>query len=281
MDNNLALKRVFSKTVFHDLLSGKQNDTFDYVVKRYVSDPCGKNYSELVSEIYAYMGRCYRTEYYYKNTMLNKLLFKKHDYRKTTVLTELPIADSKADFVMINGKGVVYEIKTELDNLDRLESQLKDYYKAFTEVSIVTYEDNINKLIDKFPSTVGLIALTNRKALKTIREPLSDCSFLSYSTIFGILRKYEFENIIIDSGYTLPTENQFKYYSECFNLITKIDLLILQKEMLKELKKRMKIEVTEFSLSMPDELRFLTYSDKSSLKYSKNALCELQKCYGG
>lgn len=39
-------------------------------------------------------------------------------------LTELPIGDSKADFIMINGRGVVYEIKTDLDNLNRLNSQL-------------------------------------------------------------------------------------------------------------------------------------------------------------
>ena len=48
---------------------------------------------------------------------------------------------------MINGKGVVYEIKTELDNLERLNSQIEDYYKAFTNVVIVTYEENIEKFL--------------------------------------------------------------------------------------------------------------------------------------
>ena len=33
---------------------------------------------------------------------------------------------------MITGRGVVYEIKTDLDNLIRLENQLKDYYKVFS-----------------------------------------------------------------------------------------------------------------------------------------------------
>ena len=44
-------------------------------------------------------------------------------------LTELPVGDSKADFIMINGRGVVYEIKTDLDNLLRLENQIRDYYR--------------------------------------------------------------------------------------------------------------------------------------------------------
>lgn len=79
----------------------------------------------------------YRNEYYYKNTILNQLLIKKHDLYNTAALTELPIGNSKADFIMINGRGVVYEIKTDLDNLIRLEDQLKDYYKVFSYIYVV------------------------------------------------------------------------------------------------------------------------------------------------
>lgn len=176
MDNNLILKRFFSKSMLHDLLSGEKNDVFDCVVKRFIADSTGKSYGELVSEIYAYMGKNYRTEYFYKNTMLNKLLIKHHDYKRTIVLSELPIGNSKADFVMINGKGVVYEIKTELDNLERLNSQITDYYKAFSEVVIVTYENNIEKVKKCVPDSVGIMLLTKRKALRMIREPLAEHS---------------------------------------------------------------------------------------------------------
>ena len=72
---------------------------------------------------------------------------------------------------MINGKGVVYEIKTELDNLERLNSQIEDYYKAFTNVVIVTYEENIEKVSNIIPESVGIMKLTKRKALKVVREP--------------------------------------------------------------------------------------------------------------
>ena len=62
---------------------------------------------EAISEIYHFMNYEYRNEYYYKNTILNQLLIKKHDLYNTAALTELPIGDSKADFIMINGRGVV------------------------------------------------------------------------------------------------------------------------------------------------------------------------------
>ena len=171
MDNNLVLKRFFSKNMVHDLLLGKEERLFNYVVRRYIKDPEGKSYETLISEIYSVMNKEYRTEYYYKNTMLNKLLFKNHDYRKTIALTELPVGNSKADFVMINGKGIVYEIKTELDNLERLGGQIHDYYKAFTNVYIVTYRENLERIENTVDNSVGIMVLTKRNALKTMRKP--------------------------------------------------------------------------------------------------------------
>lgn len=281
MDNNIILKRFFSKSILHDLLSGNKNEVFDCVVRRYISEPDGKSYGDLVSEIYTYLGNQYRTEYFYKNTMLNKLLLKKHNYRKTVVLSELPVANSKADFIMINGNGVVYEIKTELDNLERLNAQIQDYYKAFTKVCVVTYEDNLEKVIKIIPETVGIMVLTKRKALRTLREPVTENKYLDVYTIFKILRKYEFENIIQEMGYELPDVNQFKYYKRCLEILFLCDIEKLQKSMLGELKKRMKIEIVEFSLELPEELRFLSYMDESILKYKETGSEILNNCYGG
>lgn len=94
-------------------------------------------YGKAISEIYHYMDSEYRNEYFFKNTILNQLLIKRHDIYNTAVLTELPAGESKADFIMINGRGIVYEIKTDLDNLLRFESQIKDYYKVFSHVHVV------------------------------------------------------------------------------------------------------------------------------------------------
>lgn len=281
MDNNIILKKFFSKQMLHDLLSGRSNTVFESVVKRYIADPKGKSYGQLVSEIYTFLDRNYRTEYFYKNTMLNKLLIKRHKYKETIALSEFPVGNSKADFVMINGKGVVYEIKTELDNLERLDSQIKDYYKAFSEVVIVTYEENLDKVISNIPDTVGVMLLTRRKALNMIREPRQDLSYLDYDTIFRILRKYEFERIIYNKGYSLPEVNQFQYYKECYSILSQIDIEELQSAMLKELKRRMKIDIVEFAVSMPEELRFLSYFDDNVLKYRKTAQNGLLRNYGG
>jgi len=59
------------------------------------------------------------------NTLLNKLL--------VAALSQVHIGHSIADFVMINGEGQIYEIKSSLDNFDRLCDQLRDYFCAFSK----------------------------------------------------------------------------------------------------------------------------------------------------
>lgn len=281
MDNNLVLKRFFSKNMIRDLLHGKEERLFNYVVRRYIKNPDGKSYGMLISEIYSFMNKHYRTEYYYKNTILNKLLLKRHNYKTTIALTELPIGNSKADFVMINGKGVVYEIKTELDNLDRLDSQIQDYYKAFTHIFIVTYQENLEKLEKNLNDKIGLIVLTKRNALKVIRESQECFQYLDYDTIFRILRKKEFEGIIEKNGMELPKVSQFDYYTECLKLLKNINILNLQHLMLKQLKTRMRVEVVEASIKMPDELKFLIYFDTSLKENYKQMDAILNKQFGG
>ena len=59
--------------------------------------------------------------------MLNKLLLGRHSINTTTALTQIPINKSKADFILINGKAVVYEIKTELDNFEFIKNTYENY----------------------------------------------------------------------------------------------------------------------------------------------------------
>ena len=140
------LNRIFTRNMLRHFIDGKVDNVYSSVVRRYTSNADQKNNRELISEIYCELKNNYRNEYFYKNTLLNKLLLGVHSVNTTTALTEVAIAKSKADFVLINGKAVVYEIKTELDNLERLSSQVDDYYKAFDHVAVVSYEKNLQQL---------------------------------------------------------------------------------------------------------------------------------------
>lgn len=262
-NNNIILNKIFTKNTIMDLINKNKSDIYTTIIKRYINDVDSKYNENLISEIYKIINKTYRNEYFYKNTLLNKLLIGRHSLTTTTALTEIPVDKSKADFVLINGKAVVYEIKTELDTFDRLNSQINNYYKAFNNVCVVTCESNYKKLYDILKDTnVGICILTERNTLSTRREPVEDNSKLDHETIFKVLRKKEYENIILEEYEELPITNQVYYYEKCFELFKKIDINFAYKYMIKELKKRNKIEIEEFQEYVPYELKFLIYFSK-------------------
>lgn len=133
IENNLILNRLFTQNVFLGMIqsSASNNTTYGAVIKRFIDEPEDKNNGALISEIYRFMSKSYRNEYFYQNTLLNKLLLGRHSVNTTTALTQIPISKSKADFILINGRAVVYEIKTELDTFDRLETQIGEIIKDY------------------------------------------------------------------------------------------------------------------------------------------------------
>ncbi len=273
--NNSILTRVFTQNMLKDLIEQQRDVTLiSKVVKRYELSYNGESKNEnVISEIYEYLGSSYRNEYFYKNTLLNKLLINAHRLKTTTALTEVPIAKSKADFIMINGKAVVYEIKTELDTFERLESQITDYYKVFDHVCVVTSENQSQELLVRFKdSPVGIYVLSNKNTLRRLKEPETYRDKLQKDQIFKILNKPEYENIVKRIQRQLPNVTPVNYYSECKKIVCEMQLDELYNLFLKELKKRNRIDIIDFS-SIPYSLRFLVYFSK----FQKNQLEELNK----
>lgn len=281
--NNLILNRLFTQNVFNNLLSEDNDPTYCTIVKRYIRDADAKNNGELISEIYSIMAKSYRNEYFYQNTLLNKLLLGIHSVNTTTALTQIPINKSKADFILINGKAVVYEIKTELDSLDRLDTQLKDYLKAFNHVCVVTSESHYEKVKEMLNSTpVGIYVLTekNKISAKLKKEPVECNDFLSHVSIFKVLHKREYENILTLYFQELPETSQVFYYSECLKKFSEIPIKEAYALALKELKKRNKIMISDFE-EIPYELKSLIYFAKVSKKEIRQLNSFLNKKFGG
>lgn len=258
-NNNIFLNRVFTRNTFQKLIKNQTEETYTAAIRRYINDPKGKNNQQLISEIYQELNKNYRNEYFYKNTLLNKLLLGVHSPRTTTALTEVPINKSKADFILINGKAVVYEIKTELDNFERLTSQLKDYYKAFNYVSVVTSESQYSSVERRLLGMpVGIYILNQRNSLSPRKKPKQYNLDLDLNVIFKVLRKAEYESILMDYYGTLPNVSQFQYYRTCQQMFCKIGTMTAYNLFLKELKKRNHIELNLYA-TVPYELKFIMY----------------------
>lgn len=282
-DNNLVLNRLFTQSVFQELIYNRYNHTYNIIVQRYASDIESKNNQELISEIYNFMSKSYRNEYFYQNTLLNKLLLGRHSINTTTALTQIPIGKSKADFVLINGKAVVYEIKSELDSFDRLSTQLNDYYKAFNHVCVVTSESYFDKLLNILSNTpVGICVLTKRDTISNIlkKDAVEDNSRLDYLSMFKVLHKNEYEYILEQYFGELPKVSQVFYYDECFSMFSQIPILEAYKMLISRLKKRNRIVRNKYE-QVPYELKSLMYFSSLSSKEFDSLYSFLNKRFGG
>ena len=257
--NSILLNRFFTRNTFKQVIDDGESSAYAAAIRRYIVDPANKKNDECISEIYHYLKKEYQNEYYYKNTLLNKLLLGVHSPRTTIALTEVPIGNSKADFILINGKAVVYEIKTALDNFDRLDGQIKDYYTAFSRVMVVTSENHFDEVQRRLQnSPAGICLLTKKGTLSIRREPSEYKEMLSKSIMFKILRKKEYEHILLEHFGSLPNVSQFEYYRSCKALFESLPTDTAYQMFIQTLKLRTKIDIVEYS-KVPYELKFLVY----------------------
>lgn len=225
-----------------------------------------KNYYDTFELLYNQLLRQYRNEYVYKNTLFNKLVLGIHSLKTTSAIVELPIVDSIADFILFNGKAVVYEIKTELDSLERLEGQLANYYKAFDIVNVVISERHYESVMQRLSdSPVGVIVLTSKMTLSVKKNAISFNRDLDKAVWFSILRKYEYESIIKNYYGYLPKTTDFEYYNVCKQLFIDIDLPTLYKGFITCLKNRNLHNYDDSQMKvLPKSLRSLVYFSKFS-----------------
>lgn len=258
------INKIFTVPYFDKMISEDSvPESFSKCVKRYTKTE-NATIGEVISDIYHFMDCKYRNEYYYKNTILNQLLIKKHDLYNTAALTELPVGNSKADFIMINGRGVVYEIKTDLDNLLRLENQIKDYYKVFSYVYVVVGNKQLLHAKEFLKDQkVGIYELTSSGKLICRKKAFCNKENLSYEAMCQVLRKAEFESILLKHFHKLPEVNSFQYYRECQKWLKRVNIITLQKDVMKCLKSRTLMLVeNKFEEKVPYELRFYAYFSK-------------------
>lgn len=192
---------------------------YDAILRRYVLDELdgigAPTNRRMIDELDMFMAQNFRNEYYVRNVLLrhfNSLYA--HTLEGGTALTQLQIADSRADFVFLNGKAIVYEIKTDRDNLERLENQVKDYYRAFKYVSVVCGDVWLEELTARLRGTpVGLVMLDESGRVRTVREPQQNYEMLDVDVMFDTLRRNEIDTVLRQVYGCLPTTSSVRYYA--------------------------------------------------------------------
>ncbi len=261
-DSLRSLSQIFSPSSFDKAIRANDIKRIERKVKKYVSSTSTSiTYKNLINFLYTSLEKDYRSEYFYKNRLLNTLL-EKYSLNTTTVLNEFKIGSSIADFILLNGTARIYEIKTDLDSLDKLNKQLNDYKQFADLVYIVTSSKYVTKILSDYStSTIGVIEFTQDNKFKEYKKADSNKSYFSHSTIFKTLRKPEYLEIIGSYFGHTPKVPNTEIFKTCFELINKIDVVEFQKIAFNILKKRkIKCPDSWASNKTPFELKQICYT---------------------
>ena len=278
------LNRFFSREVLLDLFNNGKNVVYQNCVNRFFKNqnPFQKRNQEIIEFLYLQCDQYYRNEYFYKNTLINRLFLEKQNIHTTIALNEIPINQSVADLILVNGKAILYEIKSNIDNLDRLNNQILNYYTAIDTIYVVTYDGNQEKIEKAIQNdNVGIYILTNDNELIEQKTAVPNSSNLQNESIFKLLRKSEYTNILLGEFGKLPSSSQIMFYRDCLNLVNKIDTDKFYKLTTNELKKRNILNPEEYQISIPYELKFpLYFANLKKIDFSR-VNCFLNSNYGG
>lgn len=256
MVSNAGLQRLIYGEDFRQ--QGRRMKTLLKKSGAEVQEKC--TFRDLIQHSHDHLLRNYRHEYLYKNALLNSYVLENYSLSDTVILNEFKIGNSKADSVLVNGTNKVFEIKTELDNPDRLNSQLCDYYKAFSEVYVVVYHAHVERYEQLLDQHVGIMMFKNCR-IEIYREARPDNSKLEGVAMLKALRKDEYLQVVQRLYGSVPIAQPVHLFKSCLEVISKFAADEVQSEFLRVIKQRINHEVNAVvsKADIPDTLRLSCY----------------------
>lgn len=283
ISNLRGIARLINHAAFKKLANNSNQSSYIRQLKKYSEWQNVENndstLNDLIFHSYEVLLKNYRHEYIYKTKLLNDFILKKYSLDDTIILDEFRINDSIADVALINGTNKIFEIKTELDSLERFQSQISDYYKAFSEVYLVIHESYYLKYSKQIDSKIGLIIFKEDYNLEEYRKATSDDSYLDIKTMMASLRKAEYLKLVKCLTGFIPDATPVFLYTECLKILMEFDPKVVQIYYHKILKNRI---CTEKSLNLlegvfPNYLNYSYYNQNINKKSYITLLNNLNK----
>ncbi len=236
-----AMARLFSAGVFRELATKGRSPLFARLISLTdVPHRCDANASvaqafDAAFEVLKTDG--FRDEYIYRAALTHKVLLGTHSLTTASMLNEFRVGACKADLVILNGTATVYEIKSERDTLARLSNQVATYKRVFGKVYVIASEDHILGVLGTVPDDVGVLMLSRRFQISTVREAQDRPDRICPTTVFSSLRAGEAGAILRGLGVSEPAVPNTKRHAAIRDLFMDLDPASVHLAMVKTLKR--------------------------------------------
>ena len=234
------MTRLFSSGVFHEMARKGRSPLFTRLLGlTKVGDQCPSNATvgNAFDSVFAVLKTTgLRDEYVYRAALTHKVLLGTHSLKTACMLTEFRAGACKADLAILNGTATVYEIKSERDTLSRLANQVDNYKKVFAKVYVIASENHIRGILETVPEDVGVMGLSRRHRITTVRDAVDRPDRICTATVFESLRSAEACAILKDLGVTIPDVPNTLLHAEmreCFRQLRPEDVHVTMVKTLK------------------------------------------------
>lgn len=92
--------------------------------------------------------------------------------------------------VLKNNKSIAIEIKSEHDNLQRINEQIIEYKKIFNYVIIVTTNKHKKKIVESMASDIGIYIINKDLSISLFRKPLIQKNKDKTEMLYSINARY-------------------------------------------------------------------------------------------
>jgi hypothetical protein len=260
-----AISRLFSSSVVREMARRGKSPLFARLASQSLlltSLPAYAPVRKLFEEAFSILKRegC-RHEYIYKAALMHKILLGTHSLQTASMLNEFRVCECKADLVILNGTATVYEVKSERDSLSRLERQVTAYTKVFGQVYVIAAESHIDAVIRSVPEEIGILRLTSRHQISTLREAIDRRQNTSPAAIFDSIRTEEARAILLSQGVSVPTVPNTILNPVLRQLFIRLDARTAHDGMVQVLKKtRNLLPLSDLVAQLPHSLQIAALS---------------------
>lgn len=236
-----AMTRVFSSAVFREIAKkGRSPLLARLLAITGIADGCADNATvgeafDATFDILKLTGR--RDEYIYRSAVTHNILMGIHSLNTACMLTEFRAGACKADLAILNGTGTVYEIKSERDSLSRLANQVDNYMRVFAKVYVMASEGHVPGVLQTIPTDVGVMMLTSRYRIKTVREAVDRPDRICSATVFESLRSAEAMAILKQLKIAVPDVPNTQRHAAMRAVFAQLDPTTVHKAMVTTLKR--------------------------------------------
>lgn len=197
-----------------------------------------------------------RDAYIYKAALTHRVLLGTHNLKTASMLTEFRAGECKADIAILNSTATVYEIKSERDSLARLANQIRNYQRVFAKIFVIVGESHVASVIRATPSEVGVMSLSRRYQISTVREAVDCPDRISPLTVFESLRVAEAKEIATRLGQAVPDVPNTEMHSALRSIFEGFEPRDVHDAMLQTLKKsRSLLSLSSLVESLPYSLQ--------------------------